>query len=100
MFSCEVSVIPPLRYWEKVSSKLNMVCGVKEANQSSDTAICSLSCMTPNQDSFALYSHNLSPTQLEAKTSTGKKKILSDEDIADELKKLVTYGSTESNSEF
>ena len=53
--------------------------------------------MTPNQDSFALYSHNLSPTQLEAKTSTGTKKILSDEDIAEELKKLVNKSSFEFN---
>ena len=99
-FSCEVSVIliPQLRYWDKVSSKLNVVCEAKGANQSSEIAICSFSCVTPNRESsYGILSHNLSPTQLEAKTSTGTKKILSDEDIAEELKKLVNKSSFEFN---
>ena len=59
-----------------VPSKSNVVCEVKEANQSTETTICSLNC----------------PAQLEAKTSIdcGMKKILSDEDIANKLKKLVS----------
>ena len=97
-----MSVLPPLRHWDNVASKLNVVCEAKEANHSSETVISSLSCAGPNQASLVLPSHILSAFQLEGKKSHahGTKKILLDEDIADELKKLVTYGPSESNSEF
>ena len=76
-----------------------MVYKVREANQPIEPAIASLTCMrSPERASFDLSPRNMSPFQLEALASTarGIKKNLSNEDIVDELKKLVSSCSIES----
>ena len=82
-----------LRYWDKVTSKLNMVYLVKEANQPTEHEIASPSCKRPPEGaSFEISTRKLMPFQVEtsASTSSGTKKSRSNEEIAGELKKLVT----------
>ena len=91
-----------LRYWDKVTSKLNMVYKVREANQPTEHEIASLSCKRPPETeraSFEISSRKLMPFQVEtsASTSSGVKKSLSSEEIACELKKLVTKLVAESH---
>ena len=71
-----------VRYWDKIN--LNMVFKIKEANQPN---VHKLSCTRPPER--ASQSMQL---QLEASESTtnGRKKSLSNEEIATELKKLVS----------